>query len=93
MGAQAGRDAVGAGQGGGLRGRDGHPGPRPARPAARHDVAGARRGHGLSTAAELVTAGRFRVPIEAVFPVREAARAHQAVTSGSRRGKIVLDLD
>ncbi|WP_307834283.1 zinc-binding dehydrogenase [Paractinoplanes lichenicola] len=33
------------------------------------------------------------MPIEAVFPVREAARAHQAVTSGSRRGKIVLDLD
>jgi NADPH:quinone reductase-like Zn-dependent oxidoreductase len=44
--------------------------------------------HGLAHAAALFEEGRFRVPVQAVFPLAEAATAH-AVT-GPRRGKIVL---
>jgi NADPH:quinone reductase-like Zn-dependent oxidoreductase len=44
--------------------------------------------HGLAHAVTLFEEGRFRVPVQAVFPLAEAAAAH-AVT-GPRRGKIVL---
>jgi NADPH:quinone reductase-like Zn-dependent oxidoreductase len=50
-------------------------------------------GHGLRAAAEFLTEGRFRVPIEAAFPIQKAADAHEAVERGSRRGKIVLTVD
>ncbi|RAO39374.1 NADPH:quinone reductase [Micromonospora saelicesensis] len=49
--------------------------------------------HGLPAAAELVTEGRFRVPIEATFPLAKAADAHHTAEHGSRRGKIVLTVD
>ncbi|WP_410817802.1 NADP-dependent oxidoreductase [Micromonospora sp. 050-3] len=49
--------------------------------------------HGLPAAAELFTEGRFRVPIEATFPLEKAADAHQTAEHGSRRGKIVLTVD
>ncbi|MEU8331736.1 NADP-dependent oxidoreductase [Micromonospora sp. NPDC048839] len=49
--------------------------------------------HGLSAAAELFTEDRFRVPIEATFPLEKAADAHQTAEHGSRRGKIVLTID
>lgn len=46
--------------------------------------------HGLPAAAALFDEGRFRVPIEATFPLEHAAAAHAAAGSGSRRGKIAL---
>jgi NADPH:quinone reductase-like Zn-dependent oxidoreductase len=46
--------------------------------------------HGLPAAADLFLRGRFTVPIEAVFPLHDAAAAHAAAETGSRRGKIVL---
>ncbi|MEU4681150.1 NADP-dependent oxidoreductase [Micromonospora sp. NPDC023737] len=49
--------------------------------------------HGLRAAAELFDQGRFTVPIEAVFPFRKAADAHETAEHGSRRGKIVLSVD
>jgi NADPH:quinone reductase-like Zn-dependent oxidoreductase len=49
--------------------------------------------HGLSDAAGLFAQGRFTVPIEAVFPFRNAADAHRTAEHGSRRGKIVLSAD
>ncbi|MGC4768381.1 NADP-dependent oxidoreductase [Micromonospora sp. DT44] len=49
--------------------------------------------HGLPAAAELFTEGRFRVPIEAAFPLPKVADAHRTAERGSRRGKIVLTVD
>ncbi|MEV4824482.1 NADP-dependent oxidoreductase [Micromonospora sp. NPDC049274] len=49
--------------------------------------------HGLPAAAQLFTKGRFRVPIDAVFPLTKAADAHRTSEHGSRRGKIVLTVD
>nr|WP_268240379.1 NADP-dependent oxidoreductase [Micromonospora parathelypteridis] len=49
--------------------------------------------HGLSTAAELFTVGRFTVPIEAAFPIQKATDAHETAERGSRRGKIVMTVD
>ncbi|MGC4748172.1 NADP-dependent oxidoreductase [Micromonospora sp. DT201] len=49
--------------------------------------------HGLNTAAELFTEGRFTVPIDATFPIQKAADAHETAEHGSRRGKIVLTID
>jgi NADPH:quinone reductase-like Zn-dependent oxidoreductase len=46
--------------------------------------------HGLPAAAALFTEGRFRIPIEAAFPLDQAAAAHTAAGKGSRRGKIAL---
>lgn len=57
------------------------------------ELAGEPHGHhGLRVAADLFEQGRFRVPIEAEFPLKEIAAAHAAVETGSRRGKIVLVL-
>ncbi|MGC4879332.1 NADP-dependent oxidoreductase [Micromonospora sp. DT43] len=49
--------------------------------------------HGLPTAAQLFTEGRFTVPIDAAFPLTKAAEAHRTSEHGSRRGKIVLTVD
>ncbi|MEU1588129.1 NADP-dependent oxidoreductase [Micromonospora sp. NPDC005710] len=49
--------------------------------------------HGLRTAAELFTVGRFTVPIEATFPIQKATDAHDTAEHGSRRGKIVITVD
>ncbi|MFE1798692.1 NADP-dependent oxidoreductase [Streptomyces sp. NPDC059517] len=48
--------------------------------------------HGLAFAAERAARGRFRVPVQAVFPADRAAEAHAAVAAGPHRGKTVLDL-
>lgn len=48
--------------------------------------------HGLAVAAELSTKGRFRVPVQEVFPAARAAEAHANAARGPRQGKIVLDL-
>jgi len=46
--------------------------------------------HGLPAAAALFDEGRFRMPVEATFPLEQAAAAHTAAAEGSRRGKIAL---
>ncbi|WP_436534277.1 NADP-dependent oxidoreductase [Actinoplanes sp. HUAS TT8] len=58
------------------------------------ELAGEPHGrHGLRTAAELFTQGRFRVPVEATFALSDIVAAHTAIESGGpRRGKLVLTL-
>ncbi|MFI5935142.1 NADP-dependent oxidoreductase [Actinoplanes sp. NPDC051494] len=46
--------------------------------------------HGLKIAADLAGQGRFRVPVAAVFPLADAAAAHELSETGHARGKIVL---
>ena len=70
------------------------------RSAAEHGVKFSRTGGvgassppgvaGLAVAAHLVDRRRFTVPIDAVFPLSEAAAAHERSASGHSRGKIVL---
>lgn len=66
------------------------------------DHAGARRaatirvhasGADLAHLADLVDAGRLRPLIERVYPLAEAARAHDAGETGGRHGKLVLRID
>ncbi|SNT62085.1 NADPH:quinone reductase [Streptosporangium subroseum] len=45
---------------------------------------------GLEALADLVTKGRLKVHVEAVFPLAEAARAHELVGGGRTTGKVVL---
>ena len=45
---------------------------------------------GLAIAAGLADQGRFTVPVAAVFPLDEAAAAHELVESRHARGKVVL---
>jgi NADPH:quinone reductase-like Zn-dependent oxidoreductase len=47
---------------------------------------------GLALAAALAEQGRFTVPIAAVFPLEQAAAAHELSESGHTRGKIVLSV-
>ena len=47
---------------------------------------------GLAVAAELAGQGRFPVPIAAVFPLEQAAAAHELIESRHARGKVVLTL-
>jgi NADPH:quinone reductase-like Zn-dependent oxidoreductase len=49
--------------------------------------------HGLAVAAALAEQGRFRVPIQAAFPMARAAEAHAAAEEGPRQGKIALVAD
>ncbi|WP_424537207.1 zinc-binding dehydrogenase [Sphaerisporangium viridialbum] len=51
------------------------------------DAAGRR---GLAVAAALFEEGRFRIPLQEVFPMAQAARAHAFAARGPRQGKIVL---
>jgi NADPH:quinone reductase-like Zn-dependent oxidoreductase len=46
--------------------------------------------HGLAVAAALLEEGRFRLPLQEVFPMAQAARAHAFAARGPRQGKIVL---
>ncbi len=46
--------------------------------------------YGLAVAADLADAGRFRIPLEAVFPLERASEAHTLASSGARQGKIAL---
>jgi NADPH:quinone reductase-like Zn-dependent oxidoreductase len=48
--------------------------------------------HGLPVAAALADAGRFRVPLRAVFPMARAADAHALAVRGPRHGKIALSM-
>ena len=48
--------------------------------------------HGLAIAAELSAQGRFRVPVQEVFPAARAAEAHTSAARGPRQGKIALNL-
>ena len=49
-------------------------------------------GHGLEEITKLVESGRLKVNIEEVFPLEQAARAHEVLEKGGRRGKLVLRL-
>jgi NADPH:quinone reductase-like Zn-dependent oxidoreductase len=49
--------------------------------------------HGLTRAATLSAEGRFRVPVQEVFPMTQAAKAHDAATRGPRQGKLALTAD
>lgn len=49
-------------------------------------------GHGLEEISTLVESGRLKVNIEEVFPLEQAARAHEALDRGGRKGKLVLSL-
>lgn len=49
--------------------------------------------HGLTRAATLSAEGRFRVPVQEVFPMTQAAQAHDAATRGPRQGKLALTAD
>ena len=44
----------------------------------------------LREAAQLFADGRFRMPVEQVFPLTDAAAAHDLSESGHARGKIIL---
>jgi NADPH:quinone reductase-like Zn-dependent oxidoreductase len=46
--------------------------------------------HGLGIAVALADQGRLRVPVAAVFPLAEAAAAHELIDTRHARGKIVL---
>jgi hypothetical protein len=46
--------------------------------------------HGLAVATAFSEEGRFRLPVQEVFPLAQAARAHAFAERGSRRGKLVL---
>jgi NADPH:quinone reductase-like Zn-dependent oxidoreductase len=55
------------------------------------DLGGEPNGrHGLAAAAALFEEGRFRLPLQEVFPMAEAPRAHALAARGPRQGKIVL---
>lgn len=46
--------------------------------------------HGLTLAAALSEERRFRVPVQEVFPMTQAAKAHAVAARGPRQGKIAL---
>ncbi|MET8049516.1 NADP-dependent oxidoreductase [Streptosporangium sp. NPDC005286] len=47
---------------------------------------------GLAVAAALATEGRFTVPLHAVLPLGDGAKAHELSATGHARGKIVLSV-
>jgi NADPH:quinone reductase-like Zn-dependent oxidoreductase len=50
-------------------------------------------GHALEKIAELVDSGDLAVTIDEVFPLEQAAAAHQRLEQGGIRGKIVLEVN
>ncbi|GGP06613.1 NADP-dependent oxidoreductase [Nonomuraea glycinis] len=61
---------------------------------SRGEVGGEPDGrHGLALAATLSVEGRFRVPVQEVFPMARAARAHEVAARGPRQGKLALTAD
>jgi NADPH:quinone reductase-like Zn-dependent oxidoreductase len=50
-------------------------------------------GHALEKIAELVDSGDLEVTIDKVFPLEEAAAAHERLEKGGVKGKIVLEVD
>lgn len=49
-----------------------------------------RAWHALADAAELVEAGRFRLPVAQTFPLSHIAEAHRISETGHPRGKLVV---
>jgi NADPH:quinone reductase-like Zn-dependent oxidoreductase len=49
-------------------------------------------GPGLARLADLARQGKLRVEVEHVFPLEQAARAHELGERGRTRGKLVLSL-
>ena len=49
-----------------------------------------RAWHALAEAAELIEAGRFRLPVAQTFPLDQIAEAHRISESGHPRGKLVV---
>ena len=49
-----------------------------------------RAWHALAEAAELIEAGRFRLPVAQTFPLADIAEAHRVSETGHPRGKLVL---
>jgi NADPH:quinone reductase-like Zn-dependent oxidoreductase len=49
-----------------------------------------RAWHALAEAAELIEAGRFRLPVAQTFPLSDIAEAHRISQTGHPRGKLVL---
>jgi NADPH:quinone reductase-like Zn-dependent oxidoreductase len=49
-----------------------------------------RAWHALADAAELIEAGRFRLPVAQTFPLSDISEAHRISQSGHPRGKLVL---
>jgi NADPH:quinone reductase-like Zn-dependent oxidoreductase len=49
-----------------------------------------RAWHALADAAELIEAGRFRLPVAQTFPLADIPEAHRISESGHPRGKLVL---
>ncbi len=47
----------------------------------------------LNEAASLLADGTFRVVVDSVFPLAEAAKAHERVAEGHIQGKIILSVD
>ena len=46
----------------------------------------------FESAYELIRSGRARVHVDSVFPLAEAARAHERLESGAQFGKVVLSI-
>ena len=46
----------------------------------------------FEAAYELIRAGRARVHVDSVFPLAEAAKAHERLESGAQFGKVVLPI-
>jgi len=49
-----------------------------------------RAWHALADAAELIEAGRFRLPVAQTFPLADIAEAHRISEKGHPRGKLVV---
>jgi NADPH:quinone reductase-like Zn-dependent oxidoreductase len=49
-------------------------------------------GHGLEEISKLVESGDLKVNVEDVMPLEQAARAHERLEQGGRRGKLVLEV-
>jgi NADPH:quinone reductase-like Zn-dependent oxidoreductase len=49
-----------------------------------------RAWHALADAAQLIEAGRFRLPVAQTFPLSDIAEAHRVSETGHPRGKLVL---
>jgi NADPH:quinone reductase-like Zn-dependent oxidoreductase len=73
-------------------------GPLPAETAAQYGVRATNilvrpQGKQLAEIATLVDAGKLKPFVEAVYPLAEAAKAHEHVQTGRTRGKVVLNIE
>jgi NADPH:quinone reductase-like Zn-dependent oxidoreductase len=49
-------------------------------------------GHALEEISKLVESGKLKVNVEEVIPLAQAARAHERIEQGGRKGKLVLEV-